>query len=184
MPFLGPNRDAMECTGMLQRCFPEPNVIHNSSTRRAFTTDIASTTTSVSLLLIFIFRWPQQSASSVWNIKRVSAGYKVEEDSYPFCLLKIRYCLHVLNRPLCHLECQEKQPENGMNRMPVSDQRLNHLQWTVNVCINCTLLARSLKNSSLFSLTLRNPFQSRGVLLDRRTCFTTAKGCSDINRMF
>ena len=59
----GPKDAATACTGMLWTFFPDPCVIHISSMARVLTIETARTTTSVSLLLIFILRYPHEDAS-------------------------------------------------------------------------------------------------------------------------
>ena len=49
-------------------------MIQSSSVGRVLATEIASTTTSVSLFLILFHRCPLEVASSTWTVRRVSSS--------------------------------------------------------------------------------------------------------------
>lgn len=75
------------CTGIFCTFFPDPWVTQTSSAWRMLTTEIASTTTSVSLLLILTRRWPREASRS-WT-KRVSASSWVQGARTPRSVLLV-----------------------------------------------------------------------------------------------
>ena len=76
-----PRLEAIAWAAVYLKCFPVPNATHSSSTFISSTTEIASTTTSVSAIRIIIF-------FSAWRNTRVSASSWV----HPLIMVQVYFC--------------------------------------------------------------------------------------------